>query len=562
MKNMADRTPDAMIDNSLSSPEKSAYVFLFRDSGRVLIVSLLILFIWTVALAGMRWYTGSLPFADEGARAGVHLLEQGHRVFSGQRPHVDFISPMGVFQYMLVHLGILICGVKGAALTMGYLAFMPMVLISTWVICSKRMAYLPSSFITIAAVSLMLGANALGTPLPASSYETVYNRLGLAMISPLLVAALLPKIRCGDFVDGICIGLMLGCAFFLKINFGIGGILLLLLGVFAKKIPISKLTLIFAGFLTVTVIVAVYLHGRLDAFFFDMFRLIKNSGSNVASICVTKAWFNLLDVNFGLMILSVCLWGGIAAGNGSSISGDARKPRFFVNFTKNLTILIIAAAIVFFVMVGCMKLDKFMFPYIFIFAVFGWTDAIFRNQPTWRGFVIGMLGFVCAFFFAFGQTQSTVNALRHRLLINNSARRYCLLTNPALNDMPFILDGMPVAENLNLGTELLAKNRVPKNYVVYSLTMFNNWPLLYGSAYRKGDWAWLHYGLLFDGSHQPSRHELFDDVDAVLVSKKDNYANYSKEILSRYGQYFYDNYYLKDENSDWRLYLKKSSAVK
>ncbi|HPS53737.1 MAG TPA: hypothetical protein PLK08_09305, partial [Phycisphaerae bacterium] len=82
MKNMADRTPDAMIDNSLSSPEKSAYVFLFRDSGRVLIVSLLILFIWTVALAGMRWYTGSLPFADEGARAGVHLLEQGHRVFS------------------------------------------------------------------------------------------------------------------------------------------------------------------------------------------------------------------------------------------------------------------------------------------------------------------------------------------------------------------------------------------------------------------------------------------------------------------------------------------------
>lgn len=529
----------------LSLSEQSAYRFLFCNSKKSIIAAMVILLAFTGLLAGLRWYTGSLPLADEsGARDSIFLLDQANRVASGQRPHVDFISPLGVLQYMLMHLGVLICGVRGAALTAGYLAFLPLLFAGTFIICAKRLAILPAGILTLANVAMLLGATALGGVFSLSSYETMYNRVGFAIVSPLFIAALLPVKNKLGFFDGVCVGLLFGCAIFLKINFALGAAALLIFGMVLKNIKLKNLPSISVGSLLVAVAVAVYLRGNLVAYFADMFRLMGHSGGNALTITAGKVWYQISDIRLLLVALCALLYIHSARAGGIGL----RK------IAANILIFAIAVGIVFFIMLACARLDGFMISYVIIFVIFGYIAVPTGNAPAWRALTAGLLGYVCAASFIIVQTQSIMTAMRNVIMMDRSQKEYALLGNPSLSDMRFILKGTSIAEDLGNGVSLLEKNSVPKDSVVFSFSMFNSWPLLYGSANRAGDWAFLNYGGIFSDDYLPTRDELFKSVDVLLLQKDDPYT---KKIMDANPGYIGQNYYLKDENSNWVLYLKK-----
>lgn len=160
------------------------------------------------------------------------LLDGGWRLLGGQRPHVDFYSPLGAVPLLVVALGMLVAGPRGAALTYGPAIIFPWITLAAWWIARRRLPALPAIIFGSMVGFTLVATHYPGHPFHDTTYAAQYNRLGGALLAVLLLQVLLPP-RSADsdsgsagaaiVLEGLCAGTILGLLLFTKITyFGMG----------------------------------------------------------------------------------------------------------------------------------------------------------------------------------------------------------------------------------------------------------------------------------------------------------------------------------------------------
>jgi hypothetical protein len=149
----------------------------------------------------------------------MHLLDGAARVAAGQRPHVDFHTPLGALNFHLVaDWG----APPGRALALANIAVMAALLPALIWTGASRFSLPAAAFVGIAAL-VMAGCFAWMPEAPGATAAMSYNRWGWAAAFAALPIMLLPprrgSARAADRADGLAIGLIGGTLVFVKITY-------------------------------------------------------------------------------------------------------------------------------------------------------------------------------------------------------------------------------------------------------------------------------------------------------------------------------------------------------
>ncbi|HWC90371.1 MAG TPA: hypothetical protein VG433_11965, partial [Pirellulales bacterium] len=200
------------------------------------------------------------------------MLDGGWRVICGQRPHLDFYSPLGAVPYLITALGMRLAGPTADALAVGPAVLMPLLVGWCWWVVRRRMSAVHGLLIATWIGLLAVAPFTLGDRYNQCSYAMQYNRYGWALISLLLIesfVAPLPGSR-GRFRDGLSTGALLGLLAFTKFTYFGLALIAVALALFKQGRHLRRLAGILAGFLLIALGMAAFLRFDLQAYLADL----------------------------------------------------------------------------------------------------------------------------------------------------------------------------------------------------------------------------------------------------------------------------------------------------
>src|SRR5882724_3311586 len=154
------------------------------------------------------------------------LLDGAWRVLQGQRPYIDFHTPLGPVTFLIIAGGMRVAGPSAGAI--GCANAILFIIVSAWAWCLSRARMTPVlSFLS----ALGAGLTAAGTSvygygflnITHAGYAAIYNRYGEALTILVLVESFWPLRRPAGrwqpMIGGLSTGVTLALLFFLKANF-------------------------------------------------------------------------------------------------------------------------------------------------------------------------------------------------------------------------------------------------------------------------------------------------------------------------------------------------------
>ena len=109
----------------------------------------------------------------------------------GQRPHVDFYSPLGAVPLLMTALGMAVAGPCGSALTYGYAIVLPLMTLAAWWIARRRLPALVALIFALLVGLTLVATHYPGHPFHDTTYAAQYNRLGGALLCLLMLQVLI-----------------------------------------------------------------------------------------------------------------------------------------------------------------------------------------------------------------------------------------------------------------------------------------------------------------------------------------------------------------------------------
>lgn len=156
------------------------------------------------------------------------ILEGGWRCFTGQVPHVDFVSPLGAIYPFITALGLVISGPSASAIFSGYHLVVVMITLLSLYLALDRFGLLGGLPFTVFVFFLMTAPTPLGyysSELPLFlSYAMQYNRLGWGLFMIISVALLVrtrqpSSLRLAS--EGVILGMLISLLALIKPNYAI-----------------------------------------------------------------------------------------------------------------------------------------------------------------------------------------------------------------------------------------------------------------------------------------------------------------------------------------------------
>jgi hypothetical protein len=212
------------IETIAASGENLIIRSCFADSVRAYRVGLcLLVSAVAVALAMVIATGGSHQIANSWDSA-AHL-DGAWRVYCGQRPHVDFSSPIGVVPHLLLAAGMWVVGPSANVLAYCPAVLCPILALCAWGLARPRLPALHATLLAILIAFLPIATFSLGyhTTFRQPSYAMQYNRMDWALLSLLILVTLFPPRqnvrRSRSLFEGLLAGAVLGLLAFNKINY-------------------------------------------------------------------------------------------------------------------------------------------------------------------------------------------------------------------------------------------------------------------------------------------------------------------------------------------------------
>ncbi len=148
------------------------------------------------------------------------LLDGGYRVLQGQKPHVDFYSPLGLLTLALVAMGMKVGSATASAIAYTHAILLPVFAVWACIMLRARAPAFFAGFLALWIGVLAVTPRSLGWPPPLVSYSMQYNRWGWALLIIASIELFIPR-RDGKerAAAGISTGIITGLLLFLKINY-------------------------------------------------------------------------------------------------------------------------------------------------------------------------------------------------------------------------------------------------------------------------------------------------------------------------------------------------------
>lgn len=175
-------------------------------------------------LLGLHWKWGS-AYQYYAPWDYAMLLDGGWRVFLGQIPHVDFISPLGPLGYWLMAAGFQIGPPSIGACLHGHTLAVAVLALLAFAISRPRLGNTAAAGFAFLVCLTGTGLNPLDQPPDVLTSAMSYNRLGWALLLSLGLLLLLPHRRRGFACTPAELALVsagLAAAFLIKFNFAFG----------------------------------------------------------------------------------------------------------------------------------------------------------------------------------------------------------------------------------------------------------------------------------------------------------------------------------------------------
>ena len=186
-----------------------------RPNAVILVGGLLALFI---LLAGASVAPGAL-FVAKHEGDTFHIVDVLMRMAGGERPHLDFVTPIGIAAFAPILLFIKAGFGAGQALVLGQVLVAALAFPAVWWVASSRFSAGWAAGFGAAVLVLLLGL-VHGTTEPSVSMSMHYNRWAWAATFLVLATAILPG-RGADHpvADGLMLGLGLSLMALTKVTF-------------------------------------------------------------------------------------------------------------------------------------------------------------------------------------------------------------------------------------------------------------------------------------------------------------------------------------------------------
>ncbi|WP_420861100.1 hypothetical protein [Algirhabdus cladophorae] len=138
----------------------------------------------------------------------LHLLEIVFRFAEGQRPHIDFMTPIGLFAYAPISWLVAAGQSIGMAIIWGQILFAVALLPAVWWVGVSRFSMLNAWFFGLVIITLCV-ALVHGTVESTVSISMHYNRMAWAVAFVATAIGVVPARRTVPVVDGIILGLLM-----------------------------------------------------------------------------------------------------------------------------------------------------------------------------------------------------------------------------------------------------------------------------------------------------------------------------------------------------------------
>lgn len=167
------------------------------------------------------------------------FLDGGWRVNEGQRPHIDFHTPLGMIVPLLVGLAMKLGGADATALGLAVILFVVATIAWAWLLARRRLAPALGLLLALLVGAIGIGQYTLSFDYQETSHASIFNRFGYAVLSLLLVECTLPlsdpKRRGAALIGGISSGAALAILFFIKPSFVPQGVVFIGLGALVAR---------------------------------------------------------------------------------------------------------------------------------------------------------------------------------------------------------------------------------------------------------------------------------------------------------------------------------------
>ncbi|MFB3776800.1 MAG: hypothetical protein ACE141_04290 [Bryobacteraceae bacterium] len=159
----------------------------------------------------------------------LQFLDVAWRLLNGQRPHVDFYSPMGPLAYLFTAAGLALSGLRVEGMGLGNAMFGAAVGIWGYRLALSRMSHAAASLTGVFVVLLAAAPQPLGAGPASLSHAMYYNRFGSALLALILLEVIGEPNQPGrrgraSWLSGFSTGVAAGLLFQLKASYFLVGV--------------------------------------------------------------------------------------------------------------------------------------------------------------------------------------------------------------------------------------------------------------------------------------------------------------------------------------------------
>lgn len=492
----------------------------------------------------------------------VHQEEFGHdigifldgawRVFQGQRPHLDFHTPLGPVTLMIVAFAMKLTGPTANAIGYGIALIFPILTLWAWLLASRRMPPLAALLFSLFVGGTVASVFPFGYSFRDTSYAGLYNRIGYALLSLILIEAFLetakPSGRRGQVLSGLSTGILIAALFFLKTNFFVAACIAVAAAIFLSRRSAEWVWGCFGGFLLVLFVMMVYLEFRFSDVLSDML-----SGAAIRSGSTGSRFVSTTIESFAGMLLLFILWLFYPSKTPSSIAS---------RFSICVLTFAIWGIYLFLAATNMVMKEVPLYPVPAFILLEYVRRAHFVIEPD-RAFQSYTIPFLLTLYLAgrmfIPDVHGFVNEMQWRSS-DRAASPDVRFRTERLAPIPVVwsaatCENAPYAVKVNDGVSLLMRH-VNSESRVMVMDYGNLFSFALSLKSPRGDMLWWHYGTTFDQHTNLPAQEVFQDATIIMAPKCEEDWDTVLAMGRLYGSHISEHYMPVDETQFWRL-LKK-----
>jgi hypothetical protein len=474
-------------------------------------------------------------------------LDGAWRVLQGQRPHVDFYTPLGPLTYMIYAVGLWLAGldIRGVGVALGITGCI--LGIWAWLLARPRLGFAASAALSLGLALLVITPRPIAFRFNLISPASSFNRLGYALAGLVAIESLSldpgKKRTARDlWIGGASTGLLCAASLFLKVTYGFASIGLAVVGWLLAGSDRGRTSAMLLAFALGVFAMLAYLRFDVGSVWSDL---------RIAGGSKTVSWQSFRQAAIDNLPLFVPLL-GIAAAAGRSWLRCVLTGLAFTAGGMSLSVT----------NTSCPAL-----PLATVFAIMLADWLAFQLAPGLKGGRLALQGGLIIVATIAGLFPVVTDALSVAIAVlpsTSAAQRVTArLSEPhlaryiALSGQAEGNRGTDYFAALEEGMQLLRTHAGPSDTVM-TLDFVNPFEFAMQRPVARGGATFMQYGFDFTDRSKPSPEWLVGNFTCVMVAKRAVDYKWSFEALLRnYLPYVESRFRNVAGSERWQLYCRR-----